>query len=921
VLDPDPSQRLSAHELGAALARARIFEQPGEAARTSSSSTEFSIAPLDDDLEERLAQTQSPHSAPAWDVGAPVFFESPCEQGPRVPFVGRGRERALLEEALTEGEAGQVRAVRIRALSGMGKTELAQRFVEACRERARVLVGRCHLQESIPYKALDPLMDAFSRELGRDDPGWFDEADPHDLAALLTLFPVLGRTPGLKRRRSHERWTDHEQLRQAALRAWRVLLGGWAQGRPVILWIDDLQWADEDSLGILVRLLAQADGIKLLLLSCSRSEDEARSPALAYLRRAGDSFPEGRVTEVDLEPLSLDDGTALAADWLGCRPGDLRSERVAKEAAGSPFFVGELARYWASGSARDVEAHVTFQDAMLARLAGLTEADRHVLHLVSVSAQPLELHVALRAAYVDAAWGLRLPELRDRCILRTTARSGAEALDTYHAKIREAVLADLPEPRRRELHRTLAESLELEPKRELGRLARHFRDAGDNAKAFDYAVRAGDQASETLAFNRAAELYDVALVAQNPSEETWRLRAKRGHALAHAGRCPEAARDFEQAAAAVSIGPTMRLQRLSLLRQAAEQWLRGGVVDKGVHLLREVLDQCDVPYPKTSLGAVGVILASRALVRARGGFPRRLEERQGQATDADLERVDACFAAALGLNFHDFIRSAAFQLWHSVWALRAGEPTRLLRAITVEAVFLAGEGRARGRAESARLLERALTFSHERQDSDGLAFTHLCAGIGHVFAGRWADALLRLDESERIYRSIRDGVVWETLNCQMYRSWVQWYLGDLKALRGSIPELVAATRARGDVTAFGVLGTGHANAIWLADDDPEQALRQTNQAVEPFPEARLCSAPRLFHFVAAVNAELYRGEGPAAWERVRRAWPSFRRVGFFRLQFFRSELLFLRARAALAAAGHASGTWASARLLRRAGTD
>src|SRR5262249_36576806 len=124
------------------------------------------------------------------------------------------------------------------------------------------------------------------------------------------------------------------------------------------------------------------------------------------------------------------------------------------------------------------------------------------------------------------------------------------------------------------------------------------------------------------------------------------------------------------------------------------------------------------------------------------------------------------------------------------------------------------------------------------------------------------------------------------------------------ALKKRMDEATAEVAESGDFLARAALESGLANSYWLFLDDPEHAAKRSRTAVEPFPKATFQS-PHYFDFIAQTQVELYTGEGEAAWERVEATWPKLVRALFLRMQFFRIEARFLRARAALACARNA----------------
>ena len=124
----------------------------------------------------------------------------------RAPFVGRARQLAALQDAFETTRQGRAVALLVRGRSGLGKSALVQCFLDRLRARGDIVVlsGRCYEQESMPYKALDSLVDALGLYLARLPRPEAEALLPRDILALARVFPVLRvdaarRLPGYSR--------------------------------------------------------------------------------------------------------------------------------------------------------------------------------------------------------------------------------------------------------------------------------------------------------------------------------------------------------------------------------------------------------------------------------------------------------------------------------------------------------------------------------------------------------------------------------------------------------------------------------------------------------------------------------------------------------------------------------------------------
>src|SRR5205823_3930909 len=214
---------------------------------------------------------------------SPTPFASAGESS----FLGRELQVAELHDAFRVTREGQTVAVYVHGNSGMGKTTLARTFLDQLKPKARnaiVLQGRCYERESVPYKALDGVVDSLSKHLASLRRAKAEELMPRNRAALARVFPVMLQVDSIFDARSTQPETiDLFTLRRQAFDALRELLVNIASRQPLVLYIDDLQWADADSTLLLEELLRPLDAPPLLLVGGFRTEDIDEQPFLKQL--------------------------------------------------------------------------------------------------------------------------------------------------------------------------------------------------------------------------------------------------------------------------------------------------------------------------------------------------------------------------------------------------------------------------------------------------------------------------------------------------------------------------------------------------------------------------------------------------------------------------------------------------------------
>ena len=817
---------------------------------------------------------------------------------PRVPggpFVGRQTELRVLRDACVDVLAGRAVAVLIHGESGVGKTALVQRFLDRIAARASVvLAGRCYERESVPYKAFDQVIDQLAGHLAAQ-PGPLVEAMlPDRIALVAEVFPALRRVPAIEAamaRLDEVHTTDRFQHRRAVFGALRALFGRLGGRRPLVISIDDLHWADPDSLALLSHLLQGAGAPPVLVCATVRTTPEVDHVA-ALRGWLGDDVRELAVDR--LGPAAARDLVDELVRTSGGRVSELRADSVAIEAAGHPMFIEALVRHQLAHP--DRAGPVRFDDAVVAAADQLAPAARSLLDLVCIAGAPIAQEVCGHAAElppdeIDRA----LAALRAGQLVRTHGARGVDAVEAYHDRVRDAVLARIAPDARPALHRRLGHALARTPDVDPERIAVHLADGGEPAAAARHADRAAARALAALAFEQAARLCRWALALDPGGDGAHALRVRLADALGAAGRGREAAEVYLAAADEVPAD-----EQLELRRRAAEQLLISGRIDDGLRVLRTVLASVGLTMPRTPRRAVLSLALNRVRVRLRGGGLRpRL--RDAATIPADLlTRIDTCWSASIGLATVDTLRGADFQTRHLLLALDAGEPYRLACALTAEAGFSASSG-GPARARTERVVRAVEALAERVAHPNARGYAAFARGVADYLLGRWRAGLDGCDRAATLFRDRGAGVSWWIDTVNAFALECLAYLGDTAELIRRVPALVADAEARGDLYAASNFRIGLPNLAWLLTDDVDAARGQVAEAMAAWSTTGF-HIQHLAELLALVQADLYAGDGAGAYRRVTTAWDAMTGAFIFRAQLTRIATYHQRARAALAAA-------------------
>ncbi|MBA3548150.1 MAG: protein kinase, partial [Nannocystis sp.] len=318
---------------------------------------------------------QQPHGAEhSLTRGVPYLSPAATHIGAR-RFIGRAADVGAMRRAHASVCASNRPAVMlVRGRAGLGKSALVRHITDELRANSTVVLrARCYERDGVPLKALDSLIDALARHLRQQPrPGLGDV-----IAALSPLFPVLQAGEGSAQALGEQR---PDELDEAAFVALGQLLARLAEPRPLVLWLDDLQWGDPGSMRALQRVLAPGPDTgpapAILLIASYRSEDSATSPALHVIQDMS-LAPGLPVHVLELGPLAPDETLALAEAVLGADTARARLDGLAAEAQGSPQFLHDLARFVAHGP--DAAPEVTLDELLEIRIARLTEPQRRLL--------------------------------------------------------------------------------------------------------------------------------------------------------------------------------------------------------------------------------------------------------------------------------------------------------------------------------------------------------------------------------------------------------------------------------------------------------------------------------------------------------------------------------------------------------------
>jgi hypothetical protein len=824
-------------------------------------------------------------------TGALEFDDDSMVRG-RAPFVGRTRELALLERAFAAVLGKRQVTVHVSGASGYGKSALVREFLARTQEREQgvvVLKGRCLERESVPYKGLDPVIDALSVHLRQIPPAELAALMPEHALPLARLFPVLEdlwrldrsmRTGGL----------DVHELRQRAFEALRELLRGVALRRPLIVFVDDFQWGNVDSARLLGSLLRPPDAPPMLVLVGFRNE-EADNETLRALTEP-EALANRDVRSIDVGPLTSGEAHALVRALMGDEYDRDTAERYAIGSGGNPFYVGQLV-HSLHGGGPESSTEGQLDQIVVRRLRQLDPDSRRLLEVVAVAGGPVERKVAFMASELADPTAL-LPALREGELVVARGPEHGGTLETAHARIREVTIGELEREELRATHLRLAHALERHAS-DPEALAEHFERGGDRARAADYYERAAEVAANSLAFLRAVGLFRTTLELLPADADPVRvadLRKGLADQLINVGRAHEAAQILLSLADACEASEPARAR--TYRRSAADQLIKTGRVDEGLVEIDTLLRSVNLRLPASKPAAVSALLWEQARLRMRGFS---FEQRDAAAVPPELlDQIDTCFAVVNGLSTQETLLSALFHFRNLRLSLTAGEPYRVARALAYQCVIDVA-GRDWRRVDEHLRLARRLVG--QIGDPQLAGFIDLCEASIHWFERRYP---VSSDLHTKVMVSLEGvaGAAWDRRTAQAHHMWTLVCQGRLREFWVRAKGVTERARERGDMQE-NVEVSAHMSVALVFAGKLDEAKRVLGAALDEWKPGRYLFGD-VWAFYARARILLHEREPEQAIALAERTVAEMRRTFLAEHLLARHNVMELLGRAYLSAA-------------------
>lgn len=832
-------------------------------------------------------------------------FCKPNPQTEQDMFVGRAEELQKLQKHFADARNKKCPPLHITAPSGYGKTALVGYFAANLQERfpdLLVLRGTCCQGDGASYRGIRDIVEHLARYLRSFDHAHAAGYRPLEADMLCRIFPVLASVPSFQRD-EFEVSVPGLTSRRKAFVALRELLARLADKHPTLIFIDDLQWIDEDGEACLAALLGDENRPRCAVVLCSRIETESgfapvSSSEKKRLNKGKEMLP--RDTQIiQLGVLREKEAESLASAILRKYGRDEKlAVEISRHAGGNPLFVSQLAQpvategSHANGLDKNLKL-VSLDRAIAMRYAGLAKEAQLILRLLAMAAVPISYSVLLKTnLFNQQSISFSKNRLCEEGLLRIIELSTEQKLAPSHDRIREVIRANIEEDEARHLSKTLAKTLLSETNSNNQELAFHLLvDAGETEQAMSVVDKAADHAARQLAFARVVEIRSWAAEAtrQQMGDSYNAALEKLSYALEFAGQFVRAAEANETAAKYA----TSSNRAVEFRERSMTLFLRGGERERGLAVANTVLKEMGVKYSTDKFAVVINALKHLPLVLGKG-----MLRQDHQTTQEENRRLRILWSVQSSIGTDDPWIMMALQPLFLNEAYRSGDVGSIALASGMLAVITGSMGPI-----AKHVCNRALASADKFAENSGDEYIKNCVkvlmGWSHVQDGNFAMAA---EVCLKAAESLETGGYFSGYEISLSHSvgltsLVQ--LGRFREVTQKLPPILAEAKQRGNVFLVEALESWGTNMYWLSRDEPDVARQNILRHWNPQQVAERIGLYQMLMLCSLISVDLYEGDTIAARGRLGAYARDLKRSGLLRVQHNRSWWNFIAARSAL----------------------
>jgi tetratricopeptide (TPR) repeat protein/predicted Ser/Thr protein kinase len=492
------------------------------------------------------------HSNLASNASLPIGTALPLDRLVRGRLVGRTRELIEMKAVLKQSLSGQGSVLLVSGEPGIGKTRLARELAaHAAVSGVKVFSGACYAEGGAPYAPFPQLIrDSFISA------GAALELPDFAVRDLIAVAPELSQHFSyISGQVSYENNSEQARLFES-LSAWAVALSSKA---PLLLFIDDIQWADASTLHLIRHLARRLQNQPALCLFTYRETELNEGSSLQAVLH--DLNRERLSTRIKLTRFERAQTQALLEAMLtpASQIEPSLVEAIHRETEGNPFFIEEVTKAlleegrlkhkderWCAPSGVEIEIPQSVRLTIQNRLARLPEETQEILGMAAIIGRRFEFSVLSKASQMNEDKLIEALETAERMQILSEVSQGRGSPTLFsfaHALIPTTLRESVSRLRRQRLHRRVAQAIEevcSDKEVPLETVAYHYEQASDAERAEHYYTLAADRALNVYANQEAVRYYRLALEMEPEGAKHAHLLGRLGEALFRQGHYQEA---------------------------------------------------------------------------------------------------------------------------------------------------------------------------------------------------------------------------------------------------------------------------------------------------------------------------------------------------------------------------------------------
>ncbi len=423
--------------------------------------------------------------------------------------------------------------VFLKGETGIGKTSVAEEFLKGCKKSGfEVLRGRClHYESTEPYLPFYEALGKYLKDEEEEDQVGSTFMGPPAISTSSSTTPMGFISAEQNEEEVHDEISFSDQQDMMFTRI-KDLLRDISKKRPVIFFMDDLQWIDESSAQLLHHLARNISGEQIFLLGAFRPEELQHEEKKLPLKDTLDRMKEKKLVEIGEIPRL--DQTSVSKMIKENIPYEDPPEEflwaLYRESEGNPFYVMEILNTMmqegvidSDSLSRDAQGcffHITIpssiRDLTIRKLEGLEKDEKKVLKFASFLGTKFNFQLLEKVLEMDVTHLLDvIDSLKEQGLIEELEETEEELYRFHHLQTRTVLYEEMGPSRKRVSHRRIGHILEEFYKDELAEhyfeLSRHFFEGRDYEKAYEYSKKAGERALQGVDISTAIDHFERAL--------------------------------------------------------------------------------------------------------------------------------------------------------------------------------------------------------------------------------------------------------------------------------------------------------------------------------------------------------------------------------------------------------------------------